>query len=138
MIEQGFYEYMMAKDAIRDIVSDRIYAIELPQGVSLPAIVYHKVTAPRTYHLQAQTDLVFATFQVDCLADTYEAANKLADTVRLAMSGYSGTMGDHDVTSVAVENMADFVEQPEPGEEHATQRVVLDIRIGYRETVPTF
>ena len=114
----------------------RVWGQQVPQRPTYPALIVTWIDAPRDYHLDGQADLVFGTVQIDCLAESLDAANTLADAVRMALSGYRGWMGETKITSVRVEDISDSIEAPPSGQQAGPWRAMLQITIGYKEAVP--
>lgn len=81
----------------------RIYPIRLPEKVTLPAVTYQQVSAPK-YHTQSGPSSVHSPrFQLNCWAETYLAAEQLAQEFVLALDGYQGNMSGHTVHAGFVE-----------------------------------
>ncbi|MBI2758792.1 MAG: DUF3168 domain-containing protein [Chloroflexi bacterium] len=73
----------------------RIYPQQLPQGVTLPAIRYQKISDPSDATMTGPSALRHPRYQLDCYADgdnAYLSAAALADQVITALDGYSGVM----------------------------------------------
>lgn len=71
----------------------RIWWTERPQGSALPAATMHVVGGRDEYHLQGRLGGVETRVQVDCWAETYLAADGLAQALRALLSGYRRTVG---------------------------------------------
>lgn len=70
----------------------RLYPILLPQGITLPSIVYSLITEGTDYHMQGPSGLVQVRMQIDCWALTADAAVALANLVKDRLSGLRGTV----------------------------------------------
>lgn len=68
----------------------RIYPVVLPQGIILPSIVYNLITEGTDYHMQGPSGLIQARYQIDCWAQTQDAAVSLANLVKDKLSGFRG------------------------------------------------
>jgi len=76
------------------LASTRLYPRRLPEGATLPAATYVMVTSPKVTTRDAgPASLALSMYQFTCYAATYAGARALAKQVRLALDGYSGTMG---------------------------------------------
>jgi Protein of unknown function (DUF3168) len=88
----------------------RIYPNTLPQGVTLPAIRYFKVSDPGEPTMTGPSNLAHPRYQIDCVADgdnAYLAAQQLATQVITALDGYSGAMGSFTVYAGFQEDVRD-------------------------------
>ncbi|MCL4528668.1 MAG: DUF3168 domain-containing protein [Chloroflexi bacterium] len=78
----------------------RIYPGALPQGVTLPAIRYFKVSDPGEPTMTGPSTLNHPRYQLDCIADGddgYLKAQILATQVITVLDGYSGAMSPFTV-----------------------------------------
>lgn len=125
MLEEELAAYLAANVPA---VSSRIYPMRLPQGVTLPAITYLKVSGVRKHSLTGPAGSASPRMQVSCWGATYGAAKNLASLVRIAIDGYRGTMGAIEVGAILLLNEMDLID-PEPG----FYQVILDFEVIHRE-----
>ena len=88
----------------------RIYPSTLPQGVTLPAIVYSLVSNPPEMTQSGPSSLRYPKYQLDCYADGEDAyldAARLADQVITVIDGYTGLMGSITVHAGFRDEMRD-------------------------------
>lgn len=89
-VEEGLYAVLDGRTA----AEHRIYP-RLPQGVNYPAIKYQRISSARRYDISASSvGVTEASFQINCLAETYSEAKALAAEVVSELSGYTGQWGD--------------------------------------------
>jgi len=91
-IDSELYTRLTNDAGISALVSAKVYPVQLPQDVVLPAIVYFKVSGPRLHHLGGASGRAHARFQIDSWAATPLAAKNLADAVRSSLGGFTGTL----------------------------------------------
>lgn len=135
-IETGLRTHLINDTDVAALVANsdspttyRIYPLRLPQGYTLPAISYQRISADRTHTLSGPIGRVWPRFQVDCWAESYSTVRDLADKVRLALDGHKGSMGgESNVGGVHLMGEHDLFE--EATEIH---RVTLDFSIPYFE-----
>ncbi|HEY8766046.1 MAG TPA: DUF3168 domain-containing protein [Dehalococcoidia bacterium] len=124
----------LIEEAIRSLVlsaaSGRAYPYKLPQGVTLPACTYYKVSAPRDHTQQGPSGLVSARIQVSSWGTTYDAAKTLSDAVRQALDGYMGTTDGVYIGGVQLVNETDLSE-PEP----EIFQTAMDFRVMHGEQI---
>lgn len=72
------------------LVSTRVYPDRLPENVTYPALVYHRISADNTDYRDhgGATDREVSRVQFDCYDGTGDGAAALADQVRAAWDGY--------------------------------------------------
>ena len=137
MIETALHSFLRDTTAIAAIVADRIAPMERAQDEPLPALTYQVISNVPDYHLGGESGHSVARIQIDCWAETYLAVKQLAEQVRLAVSGYTGTWNEHTITGVTVQDNGDLPESVEPGSEAGPHRASMDLRIGYLQTAAT-
>lgn len=73
---------------------DNVYAFLLPESATYPAITYQRISNVPVNSLAGRSNLDQVRVQVDCWAETYDAAKTLAGEVRTAMAaaGYKGLL----------------------------------------------
>lgn len=74
------------------IDASRIYPGILPQGVTQQSIVYTIVGEDSDYNMQGSSHLARDRIQLDCWAQTVDAAVVLANLVKDELSGFRGTV----------------------------------------------
>ena len=64
MIEETIVEMVLDDNKITGYILDRLYPEKLPQDVTLPAMIYYKVSAPEFHDIDvAYPDFSLAVFQ---------------------------------------------------------------------------
>ena len=92
-IENALYTRLTTHAGTTALIVKRCYPKRAPQGATLPCLVYERIGAQRVTALAADTDLVYARFQVTVIADTYDEILSIATQVRLALQRYKATVG---------------------------------------------
>lgn len=106
-LEEGLVAYLAANEGVAALVGTRIYPLVVPQDAALPALAYQRISSPREHVHTGASGLVRARIQVTNVGGTYSAAKALAETVRVAMDGYSGAMGTVAVGAALLMNEND-------------------------------
>lgn len=96
---------------------------KLREGVTLPAMHYFRVSAPRD-RTQSSGDVPYPRFQISCWGKNYDEANVLGNQVRVGLGGYRGTVGDRTAT-VLIDDERGPLEDAETGEYSKFVDVVL-------------
>ena len=86
-IEEGLVTHLRADAAVAAIVATRIHPHIIPQGGTLPAIVYQRISSVRDVDMSGPAPMVRVRMQVDCWHTSLSGALTLADTVRAALNG---------------------------------------------------
>lgn len=107
-IETALYAELVGDTDVAALVSTRVYPLQVPQDVAMPAIAYQQISGRPEYAQEGDSGLNRARFQLTCQAETYEGAKELAAAVKAALSGASGTWDDTTVNGCFVENVTDW------------------------------
>jgi hypothetical protein len=68
----------------------RVYPVIVPQGEKRPSIVQNLIFEDAPYHMAGDSNFVGALTQLDCWAQSHDAAVNLAGLVFERLSGYKG------------------------------------------------
>ncbi len=128
MIEADLRTHLLAQASITALIGARLYPQQLPQGTELPAVTYQRIAGQSLIDHEGAAGIGRARIQLDCWGESYGAAAALADTLRLALSGYRGAMGSNPATNARVINILDV---PEP--ELALWRRMVEISLSHEE-----
>jgi hypothetical protein len=92
-IEQAIFEALTEDSGVAAIVSRRVYPSLMPQNPTLPAIVYTLISGQQEESHDGPSGLARPRYQFDCYAETATGAFALSEALRLALHGFSGTLG---------------------------------------------
>ena len=105
-LEDALYAYLSNDGNVAALVDDRIYPVRLPEGTTLPAIAWQRVSAQRTYTFDSFANTsayVQARVQFSCWAETAMEAFETGEAVLHALSGYTGDMEGELIGSATAE-----------------------------------
>lgn len=125
MIEPGLHDELVAGVLI---VAGRVHPVILPQGTTYPALTYSLVSDPRDQDLEGPTGLIEARYQISAWSTSYSDAKAAADEARVALDGFSGVMGVHEVARIAYEGGVDLFDQNE-----RVHQIETDYKVRYFE-----
>ncbi|KQX42408.1 hypothetical protein ASD04_00085 [Devosia sp. Root436] len=91
---------LAANSTVTSAAQGGFHPVELPQNVTLPAVVLHLVNDDDGRNLTGTNGYPLAGIIVDSVAESFGAASILADKIKAALNNYSGTIGGAAVTSV--------------------------------------
>ena len=129
-IESVLYDRLTTHAGLAALTVLRIYPNVLPQGATMPAISYRRVSAGRPSAMGSDIGIVRARFQFDVWANNYDEADgvrPIAEQVRQALQRWN-TAGPPVVQEVFFLNETDLYE-PQTGLHH----VALDFEVNYEE-----
>lgn len=86
-IEQGLVAELLADSGVSAVVGTKVHPGAIPQGQSLPAIVYNRISTPRDVALGGPVNVVGIRFRIDCWHTSYASVKALAAAVRSALNG---------------------------------------------------
>ena len=119
--------------AAMGVADERVYPQVLPQGATLPAVVYQRVDTTVTQPHGEPATLPRPRYQFTCWASTFEGARQTADEVLAALDGFWGTMGNGKEYEVEVESalLKDVRDYYDPDTELWNRQ--LDFQIMHKE-----
>ena len=87
--------FLLSQSSVTDIVGDRIFPMTLPQNETRSSIVYRRISTNHEETIDGSVGgMADARVQMDCYADSWNAASDLAEVLRL-----SGILDIHGVTN---------------------------------------
>ena len=130
-IEAALYYHLVNDTDVKALISARAYPNVIPQDVGLPALAYQEISRPGAMAHDGPTGIAWPRFQITAQADTYSEVVDLINKVRIALDGFTGTMGG--AGGVTIEGA--FVKDVHDGYEFATERETkrLDVIIYHQE-----
>jgi hypothetical protein len=91
--EKHVYQKLVSTPGVERIVGFQVYPIAVPKtGASLPFIVYKRSNIMRDVALGGPLFVPMVNLQIASWALSYDAVRELADEVRLALDGHTGTL----------------------------------------------
>jgi predicted aminopeptidase len=129
--------YLLTKTAVTDLVSTRIYTDIVPQGATLPAIAYSKISTTPDHTLGNLAGVSHCRMQFDCYATTRAAANDIAEAIRATgICAIRGTYTDVFICGVQLEsgqrNEVDYAQDGSDDHRYVTS---FDLMVHYTETI---
>lgn len=134
MPERRLHNKLENTSAVTDLVTaTKIQPVSVPQGTALPYIVYQNISRIPENHSTGTLTSGYAvsTIQVDCFASTYSGVKAVADVVRAALSGWSDTTGDPDVSMCHLMSESDIPQELSPGQDVRVHGVSFDFRLDH-------
>jgi hypothetical protein len=126
-VEADLFTRLSTFTGLSALVADKVYPLILPQGVTLPAVSYQRVSSIRPSAMGADIGIVRARFQVDVWAQDFDSSKAIAEQIRLALQCYHGT-GTVEILEIFFLNEVDLYE-----ENTRIAHQALDFEVNYRE-----
>lgn len=113
------YTILSTDSGVEALVSDRIYALVIPQRAwkdqqVQPCIVTSQTSLEENVSYCGTTGLARTRFQIDAYAVEYEAAGEIAAAIKAALRDYRGLVEGVLIKHAALESEFDLTD-PEPG-----------------------
>ena len=85
--------FLLADTGVAAVVGVRVFPSVMPQGVTAPSLVYHRISAFGDHHMQGASGYAVARWQLTAWSERLDDAEALANLVKYRLDGYRGTMG---------------------------------------------
>lgn len=106
--EKHVYQKLVSTPAVARIVGFQVYPIAVPKtGASLPFIVYKRSNITRENSLTGPMFVPVVSLQIASWALSYDAVRELADEVRLALDGHTGTLAGTTIQDMRLASETD-------------------------------
>lgn len=112
-IESAIKAILTGDVTVAAIVDDRVYPNIIPQNEISPSLTYQQISGPRDHTMDGPSGLVDARYQINCFTPVYSETDTLAESVRLAMDGFSATVNTVQIDSIELLNENDLPEVDE-------------------------
>lgn len=131
-IDESLVQLLSADSDIALTVGSRIYAVQAPQGTTLPCIVYQRESLGRGpyMHMQGMTGITRVTFTVSAIGESLLEVRNLARAIRVALQ-FKRTEA---IRLAAVKDDDDAQEPPSNGEQLPIYRTDVSVEITYTES----
>ena len=95
LLDEGLYTYLSTYAGLVSLVSTRVYPFNVPEGVTLPCVVFYRIDTPRELTHDTSglgSTLSHPRFQIDAWATTLSSVKAIGEQIRAALSGKTGTL----------------------------------------------
>lgn len=135
MIEADLRTYLLTKPGVTAFAGDRIRPDQLDEADVKPAIIIAVDEEEPQNDLDGDGGLVKATVAIASLAVRRSDSRQLAEQVRLALAGYSGTAGSSTIRSI-FDSSVTVYSPKDDGSDEGFFSTEQQYTVWYSETVP--
>ncbi len=116
-ITEAFRELLLTDPNIAGIVSDRIVADQLPEGMATPAIVFYEISSNIDNSIEPDVivDCSISRFQVEAFASTRPMADKVQRMIVRRCGNFIGKIGDVGMKTSRLTGQSFETDRPELG-----------------------
>ena len=125
---------LVANAGVSAIVGSRIYPLLAPKTAALPFIAWRRAGIQRQQSLAGPVGTPIVRVELSMYATTYEDARELADSVRVVLDGYGGTLNNPEVKHVALDDESDDFVQLAGADLPAVYQVTQTYTVLWQET----
>jgi len=105
--EKHVYQRLATTPAVARLVGFQIYPIAVPKTATLPFCIYKRNNISRESALSGPLFLPVVSLQIASWALYYDAARELADEVRIALDGRTGTLAGVTISDMRLVSETD-------------------------------
>lgn len=103
-IEEAFTTYLLTQPGLTAIIANKFFPEELPQGTTLPAVTYIKVSDVKEHTLTCQVELESPIFQFTAFATTKAAARAVVNQLKASLVDYVGILSGVAIQKIELQN----------------------------------
>ncbi len=107
-IEEALVEILLNDATVNSLVGNRIKPNYIPQNMAMPAVTYQEIDSPRDHTMDGPSGFVPARWQLNCWGTTYDSTSDVAEAIRQAYDGFSGTVGNVVIQAITDEGHSDM------------------------------
>ena len=108
MIQEDVFRILSSSAPIRAIVQSRIYPIQLPQNITVPALVYSVDDISPVSSLSGESGIDNSTIEIVCWAADYKIVHELAAAVRASFAASDKQITTNNMKDIEDENTRNF------------------------------
>lgn len=110
--EQFLFWRLTNHTSVSTLVGTRVYPVIAPMGTPLPLVVYQRTNVSREQSLAGPVGAPVVSIQLTSYATSYTACKQIAQGIRLAVDGWTGTTQSVTITRTSLESESDGIMMP--------------------------
>jgi hypothetical protein len=128
---------LKAVTGVSNLVSTRVWADRAPRATPHPYVVLQRIGGEPIHHLANASGLANATVQIDVFASSGSSRDAVAEAVRDAIDGWSGSQGGVLVQEVTLDPPVETQEGEDLGREVPIFRARIDGEVFFELAAPS-
>lgn len=105
--EKHIFQRLVTTPGVARLVGFQVYAIAVPKAAVLPFVIYKRNNIVREPHLSGPMFQPVVRLQIASWGLYYDTARELADEVRLALDGHTGTLAGATISDIRLVSETD-------------------------------
>lgn len=105
--EKHVFQKLVTTPSVARLVGFQVYPIAVPKNATLPFCIYKRNNIVREAHLSGPLFNPVVHLQIASWALYYDASRELADEVRLALDGRTGTLSGVTISDIRLVSETD-------------------------------
>ena len=105
--EKHIFQRLVTTPAVARLVGFQVFAIAVPNTAALPFVIYKRNNIIREPHLAGPMFQPVVNLQIASWGLYYDTARELADEVRLALDGHTGTLAGVTISDIRLVSETD-------------------------------
>lgn len=105
--EKHIFQRLVTTPAVARMVGFQVFAIAVPKTAALPFVIYKRNNIIREPHLAGPMFQPVVNLQIASWGLYYDTARELADEVRLALDGHTGTLAGVTISDIRLVSETD-------------------------------
>lgn len=134
LIEKAIYSLLTGDGTLTGLVSTRIFPVLIPQKTTMPAIAYEQTSGARVHATDGPAGQVNSRWQFNCWGSSYASVRAVANALREAIDGYSGTTAGVIFQAIQSQDENDIKADPAGANRARRYGKSLDFEIWFCET----
>ena len=130
IVEEAVRDKLLSDSAVSALVSERVYASELPQKPTYPAIIYEHVDSERDFTMEGPSGFVTTTMEIRVYASSYSGVKDLATKIRQVLNGLDDMILGVKILGIFLQNESDDFD-----EDLDVNISILDYSVNHDEVV---
>jgi hypothetical protein len=127
-LEAAIAARLKAVGGLTALVAQRIYPQALPDGATLPAVTYSRISTGHNSAMGSDAAAVRARVQVSCWGKKYGDAKDVQVEARKALQRFRGTSASTVIDDIFIEEERDLPREPVTGIYHCVTDVIAWFR----------
>lgn len=105
--EKHVFQRLVTTPGVARLVGFQVYAIAVPKAAVLPFVIYKRNNIVREAHLAGPMFQPVVRLQIASWGLYYDTAREVADEVRLALDGHTGTLAGATISDMRLVSETD-------------------------------